>query len=285
MREILNYIVYEYIGLSADQYNDDSSVWYAYHHGLVSDQLWSSILQNCCQSPYTRKTCNFYNSTDSTCKADVNKVMDVIYGGQLNWYNIYGDCLQTTQARDRYPLLKLRTQLSHQHKEFHKRTHNKYLDNLKENVPCLDTTGGDIYLNRTDVKEAIHVTESPYEWSICVNAANWVYNSTYPDLTPVYNDIFTLDSNIYGLLYNGDTDLSCNFLGDQWFVEDLGFKQVKPYREWFYQDKTGKQVAGWTTNYERISFVTVRGSGHMVPQYRPKPAKIMFEHFLANKDL
>ena len=74
-----------------------------------------------------------------------------------------------------------------------------------------------------------------------------------------------MDSSVWSTVYNGDTDTVCNFLGDEWFVEDLGYKALDSWREWYYESANdGRQVGGWTKDYNRIRFVTVRGAGHMV---------------------
>ena len=44
----------------------------------------------------------------------------------------------------------------------------------------------------------------------------------YPIVKEVYQKLLSL--GVRALVYNGDTDMACNFLGDQWFVEDLGQK-------------------------------------------------------------
>lgn len=44
----------------------------------------------------------------------------------------------------------------------------------------------------------------------------------YATMKDVYLKLLSL--GLRALVYNGDTDMACNFLGDQWFVEDLGLK-------------------------------------------------------------
>lgn len=151
-------------------------------------------------------------------------------------------------------------------------------------VPCVDSTGADIYFNRQDVQEAIHVngTDSNIgNWTICSSVLH--YTRIFKDLAPIYNNIFRIDKDIYGILYNGDTDTVCDFLGDQWFVEDLNYTSLNGYHEWYInatQSYNQPQIGGWVKNFERISFYTVRGAGHMVPQYRPEAALELFKLFL-----
>merc|ERR1719335_1459445 len=115
-----------------------------------------------------------------------------------------------------------------------------------ENVPCLDTTGADIYLNRADVKSALHISSKVNaKWAIC--------SST--------------------LKYQG-------------IYDDLALTATDTFKEWYYEDPdSGRQVGGWTKDFDKLAFVTVRGSGHMVPQYRPIPALKMFEAFLKHESL
>lgn len=48
------------------------------------------------------------------------------------------------------------------------------------------------------------------------------YSTLYASMKDAYLKL--LSAGLRALVYNGDTDMACNFLGDQWFVEDLGFE-------------------------------------------------------------
>ena len=63
------------------------------------------------------------------------------------------------------------------------------------------------------------------------------------------------------LIYNGDIDMACNFLGDEWFVDSLAQPVKTPRGEWMYKAKDGStQVAGWVKQFQNINFVTIRVS-------------------------
>lgn len=93
-----------------------------------------------------------------------------------------------------------------------------------------------------------------------------------------------LSAGLRALVYNGDTDMACNFLGDQWFVEELGlevwplllrssfpfvknrmdftfnwtvnvcFQATTRYQAWTYED----QVGGFYQQFGNITFLTVK---------------------------
>lgn len=68
--------------------------------------------------------------------------------------------------------------------------------------------------------------------------------------------------------------------GNEWWTVSLGLKEVGAWRAW----SLDKQLAGYVTSYEQdFTFLTVKGSGHMVPQYRPAPAFAMFDRMINNR--
>jgi len=97
------------------------------------------------------------------------------------------------------------------------------------------------------------------------------------------------------LFSNGDNDPSVSYEGSRLAIDKIGFDIVSDYRPWFLnlaktsqeflQKKpilfgpklsflnAGVQYGGSIVTYEsNLSFMTVHGSGHMTPEYRPRAA-------------
>ncbi|KAK8765111.1 hypothetical protein V5799_032285 [Amblyomma americanum] len=71
------------------------------------------------------------------------------------------------------------------------------------------------------------------------------------------------------LFYSGDTDMTFNVIGNQLFVESLGLETLSEYKLW----KLNEQVAGYYQTYKgNVTFLTVKGAGHMVAEKKPEEA-------------
>lgn len=60
----------------------------------------------------------------------------------------------------------------------------------------------------------------------CSEVVGEQYTTLYQTMKEFHLKLLSLGLRV--LVYNGDTDMACNFLGDQWFVEDLGLKVGAP---------------------------------------------------------
>lgn len=67
-----------------------------------------------------------------------------------------------------------------------------------------------------------YLNTAPVCVRLCSEDVGAQYTTLYPSVKNVYLKLLSLRLRV--LVYNGDTDMACNFLGDQWFVEDLGLK-------------------------------------------------------------
>jgi len=95
------------------------------------------------------------------------------------------------------------------------------------------------------------------------------------NMIPVYEEILNnpRTSSWRILVYSGDFDLVVPFQSTQRWIRCLGRPVVKPWHSWMI----GKQVGGNVIEYDRISFLTIKGSGHMVPYYTPDKGYAFFQ--------
>ncbi|XP_023412258.1 lysosomal protective protein-like [Loxodonta africana] len=261
-------------GLSSYELNDDTLVEFGYYHGLFGDNLWASLKTYCC----SEGTCNFYDNLGDNCYNAVSEAYDMIEDTGLNIYNLYSPCWGAQGYQGRYA-----ADMSNLFRKYQFNVATPPSDGPIPGVPeCINATAMYVWLNRNDVKKALHIPDSlPPTWacfasSPCSPQVSSLYQRQYTDMAPFYLEL--LKHDLRALVYNGDTDMACNFLGGEKFVEALKQPLVSSYQPWYLN----KQVAGFFKEYEKITFLTVKGSGHMVPQYRPAQALKMFESFLKN---
>jgi len=257
-------------GLLSYQLNDNSLIPYAYYHGFIGEQLWNEL-----------KVCNgeYHTPSTSQCEQAVNQVMNVVYNDGLNFYGWNSDCEKNSDPR-------IVISRSHMYRKFLPHTPPATPSNktkLQSDVPCIWSSNLDTYLNTPEVRTAIHIDpEDKRVWSICKGEEDGLH------YTRQINDSYTLLPNMLksarGLVYNGDTDMACNYLGDEWAVDRLKLRSTEDRRTWH----VGGQVAGFVQTYANLSYTTVKGCGHMVPQPgigNPSFALHMIQTFLAGEPL
>jgi len=247
----------------------NSIVFFGYYHGLIGSQLWSRLEKYCCGGIGAPQFCNFVTPTSSQCEQAVSDATEIIQGSGLNVYNLYEDCAHSASGHNRYSVDK-RNLL---------RLFPKSLK-VNDDPPCIDSTNVKKYLNQVEVRKALHIPSSVQDWDVCSLDVELGYKRLYNTMRPQILQLIN-SGQLRGLIYNGDVDMACNFLGDEWFANALGLKVIANYEEWKYKD----QVAGFVKYYDRLTFLTIKGSGHMVPQDKPAEAFKMISSFLKNQRL
>ncbi|KAL5006080.1 hypothetical protein ScPMuIL_017238 [Solemya velum] len=274
-------------GISDYSMNGDSIVYFAYFHGLIGESLWGDLLSSCCGGNATR--CRFSQRSNVTqCQAAIDKVMNIIYSGGLNEYNLYAPCLGETPGihYDASTKQWVSTYLGWQYHSGIRKKIQGLKDlppsQLRVTPPCVDLTSLINVVNGHKFREALHIPALVPDWQPCSGQVIVNYRRVYTTMRDFYLKILAAGKRM--LVYNGDVDMACNFLGDEWFVDDLNIPVIAARKAWYYlDDMKTKQVAGFVKQFKDITFVTVRGSGHMVPTDRPIPAFDLFEKFIKNQ--
>lgn len=220
------------------------------------------------------KLCGDYNTPSAACLAMYNKMSNAV--GNVDVYDIYTPCVNGGNAERAARVAK---NPLHSRQRIPAASYPRALGGPDE---CIDGIAAADWLNDPAVQAALHVTAAmPYvkTWTICSGLLD--YTSNEPNLPrDVYPGLVAAGLNI--LIYNGDVDGCVPYNDNEAWTSGMGYPVASPWHPWLLDN----QVAGYATVYTpptasaKFQFVTVKGSGHMVPQYQPAFALQMLTQFL-----
>jgi cathepsin A (carboxypeptidase C) len=162
--------------------------------------------------------------------------------------------------------------------------YNPYDMRIKCEKPplCYDFSHVETFLNQPEVQKAIGANK---KWSSCNLVVNKMFQNDFmknyhmkiPDL---------LKSGIRVMVYAGDVDYICNWLGNKHWTLALEWEHKADFvaaEDKAYVLPTSNTQFGKIRTAGGFSFVQVFQAGHMVPMDQPEAALTMLNDFLANK--
>lgn len=145
---------------------------------------------------------------------------------------------------------------------------------------CYDFSAPTDWLDLPSTRVALGVTKASSKWSSCnmrVNtqfAADWMKSQEYT-VPPL------LAAGVRVLIYAGDADFVCNWMGNKAWVTELSWPGkaafgAAPDLDWVVDGAK----AGKLRRASGLSFLQVFGAGHMVPMDQPVNALAMVNEFI-----
>jgi len=229
-------------------------------HALISDQTFKGLVDSC----------NFHMDPlqygSDTCDQWMNVANAEM--GNIDIYDIYADvCLS---SNTKYQFLKYLASSDSVFSSFAKARLNM--------EPCEDDWLT-AYLNQASVKAAIHANPS-VTWVGCSDIIDYNNSDVLASMIPVYQWLLQQDITI--AVYSGDIDAIVPTPGTRLWINKLNLTISDPWRPWI---GSSGQVGGYTIGYKGLTFLTIRGAGHLVPGTQPQRALDFFTRLLFNKPL
>ncbi|KAK5968127.1 Carboxypeptidase [Trichostrongylus colubriformis] len=286
-------------------------LWSAYH-GRVSIDDWNYIKANCTNGETDMDKADFtrfmvtkgngidFNGDNSTCGQLLDPLITM--PNQMFPYNYYQDCYDSALIESpAHPPPQSRAEFQGT-SDITKNTATlvNYISTDDQwGYPCWNEVALMTYSNRRDVQDALHIPDAwrnqangTFSWTDCndkiYNNYHITFNTTNVFFDYVLKNVKT--PNFRFLIYNGDVDTVCNYLGDSWHMKDVAQAaklMSSPRQSWYFS--RNNQVAGFYQRYSGLSgagadvtidVLTVKGAGHMVPFDRPGPSVQMITNFM-----
>ncbi|GLT64798.1 hypothetical protein SLA2020_372680 [Shorea laevis] len=279
-------------GVTDEEFDGNALVPFAHGMGLISDDLYEEVSTAC--------KGNYYKPLTATCQSKLSKVDEDLQ--DLNIYDILEPCYHDNDPKEivdtniRLPStfrnlgetdrpLAVRKRMFGRAWPFRAPVRDgivptwpELLDSLS--VPCIDDEVATSWLNDASVRKAIRAEDASTigSWELCTDKISYSHDAG--SMIKYHKNITS--RGFKALIFSGDHDMCVPYTGSQAWTKSVGYKIVDEWRPWF----SNEQVAGFLQGYENnLTFLTVKGAGHTVPEYKPQEALDFYSRFLAGKPI
>ncbi|KAH7571343.1 hypothetical protein JRO89_XS04G0026700 [Xanthoceras sorbifolium] len=284
-------------GVTDPEFDGNALVPFAHGMGLISDDIYEEVKAACGGKYYSQP------NTSDTCSEELDKVDTAI--ASLNIYDILEPCYHdpsSTNKNDASNLknknnnisssflhelgkterpLSVRTRMFGRAWPFKAPVMPGVVPSWPEllsygSVPCVNDEVATAWLNDESVRKALHVAPKDEigEWQLCTD----LYYTNNAGSMLNYHKNLTIQG-YRALIYSGDHDMCVPFTGSQAWTRSLGYKIVDEWRAWYssYQEVASGYLQGYDHN---LTFLTIKGAGHTVPEYKPRESLEFFRRWL-----
>jgi len=145
---------------------------------------------------------------------------------------------------------------------------------------CYDFSSVETFMNSDATKEALHVKDRNPTWQTCNMEVNGNFHVDWmKNFAPKVADL--LDAGVPALIYAGDLDFVCNYLGNRAWTLNLDWKHKAEFNA--AEEHDWNNQAGLARTANGLTFLQVYDAGHMVPSDQPAHALDMITQHLSGR--
>ncbi|XP_015077397.1 serine carboxypeptidase 1-like [Solanum pennellii] len=279
-------------GVTDEKIDANALVPFQHGMGLISDDLYEEAVLACHG--------NFYEPVGSNCLDKLDRIEEVV--NDLNVYDILEPCYHSkepsaiTTGNSRLPMsfrklgeterpLPVRKRMFGRAWPFKAPVRAGHVPNWPEilnglYVPCTDDRVATAWLNNEDVRKAIHAEQTTLigPWELCTDKIALDHDSG--SMIPYHKNLTA--RGYRALIYSGDHDMCVPFTGSEKWTRSLGYPIVDKWRPWYVNEKVAGYIQGYDNN---LIFITIKGAGHTVPEYKPQEALAFYSRWLEGKNI
>ncbi|KAM3373852.1 serine carboxypeptidase-like 20 [Capsicum galapagoense] len=279
-------------GVTDDKIDGNALVPFQHGMGLISDKLYEEVTVACHG--------NFYEPMSSNCSDKLSEVDLAVK--DLNLYDTLEPCYHSkepsviTTGNSKLPMSFRKLGETERPLPVRKRmfgrawpfkapvregrvpTWPEILNGLE--VPCTDDRVATAWLNNEDVRKAIHAeqTTATGPWELCTGKIILSHDSG--SMIKYHKNLTT--RGYRAIIYSGDHDMCVPYTGSETWTRSLGYPIVDEWRPWYVNGQVAGYIQGYANN---LVFLTIKGAGHAVPEYKPREALAFYSRWLEGKNI